>query len=1035
MGDTSLGLMAGSAPAVGKPASYKDWNDALANAFFGPERSGQLVYLDHDDEAFTRAYTSLALETDEEAVESLAAAVGSQLCWASSYRATFAEFDMLNRRWIYHRLASLRNNKNVGAPPIVALLMLLSIAAESMGAQNTKGEQSNGSYYSQLEKLLGISKLEGARLHQSFMESSEAYWEALSVWLEDHAGDKGLPSAYALMHRYVGLPISQALIRDTERRNLEKFFDEQGFVAGSAVAHAEMQAALDIWLHAAGGSANQALRKIWAATGNQSRVTELALAEFAAWEGPIGQHIGERASARSQRCLLTWRTERKFLSSISKFGLVVMQGAHTGGSGTIEAEDGSAFEVSFRPAGNSTFGVSFGVQEIEPQSLFGSEVRITTSDAQVLRRIPKNVVIFTRDALTASFVEVDRVMAGVETRILVKDVKELPTQVESILTDAAQPGFSSSVGGGKDGTPAGWVAYTDVTFLRSPASELVQPLELAAFQPRMTTQMSLQGGLRLPGRTRRWSALAPLTLVITSDEDTHVDLYRVDRDPKTLRANDVPIHKDLKLPAELAVNDLSDGETDFTLSLRKKNSTSTLQNLSIKLRGAEIGEVNSSNEARALAHAVGTPLWPLTTVEDSDDATGWVMGVSVDAPPFENPSDPPVVPTKIRWSGPQNVARAKQKLSLPGPAADSCIITGSHRFVFPTFDGKRPKTPWMYGVCSGCGASKRQPTQIKNAEKSAIHNAPAPTRNRLPEPVQKPQLPELTAFLDALIYLGSGTRRDFSVLARQVEDSALFERQLLMTLESSAFLEVERNSDMEVMAWESAYHGIAGLDDGAWMLAGPWTNTEKEELVEAVNEAGGDIRVSDSEAHEPLVFEGIVPEVMPEVVGEVIDSDIISPLAARKLAETLPPLSQIVNELPKVSFPFAANYEYFQVGTAAWAEIETAQLPGLYRLPRVYGSGYYLRTVEDVENETGSRVWAELGKHLAANILDRPLIAYDEVNRKLRVPLGAELPGLYGRVAVCASGQFPVAEPRLNSLTYMGLAPETVAILNRKLTS
>ncbi len=1033
MGDTALDLMVGSSTAVGKTASYSDWNDALANAFFGLERSGQLVYLDHDDEAFSHAYRSLALETGEEAVESLAAAVCAQLCWANSHRSTFAEFDMMARRWIYQRRAALRNKKNVDAPPVIALLMLLSIAAESMGAQNTKGEQTTGSYYSQLVNLLGISKSEGARLHLSFMESSEAYWEALSIWLEDHAGDKGLPSAYALMHRYVGLPISQALIRDTERRNLEKFFDEQGFVAGSAVAHAEMQSALDIWLHSAGGSANQALRKIWAATGNQNRVTELALAEFAAWEGPIGRHIGERSSARSQRCLLTWRTERKFLSSISKFGLVVMQGEHVGGSGTIEAADGSAFEVHFRPAGNNTFGVSFGSQELEPQSLFGSEVRITTSDAQILRRIPKNVVIFTRDALTASFVEVDRVMAGVETRILVKDAKDLPKNVEIILIDAAQPGFSSSVGGGKDGTPAGWIAYTNVTFLRSPATELVHLAELAAFQPRMTTQMSLQGGLRLPGRTRRWSALAPLTLVITSDEDTHVDLYRVDRDPKTLRANDVLILKDLKLPAELAVDELRGGETDFTLSLRKK--LSTLQNLSIKLRGAEIGEGNSSNEARALAHAVGTPLWPLTTVEDSDDATGWVTGVSVEAPSFENLSDQPEVPTKIRWSGPQNVARAKQKLSLPGPAADSCIITGFHRFVFPTFDGKRPKTPWMYGVCIGCGASKRQPTRIKNAEKFAIHNAPAPTRSALPEPVQKPQLPELTAFLDALIYLCSGTRRDFSVLARQIEDSALFERQLLMRLESSAFLEIERNSDMEVVAWESVYHGIAGLDDGAWMLAGPWTNTEKEELAESVKEIGGDIRVGIPDAHELLVFEGIVPEVMPEVVPETIDPDIISPSAARKLAEALPPLSQIVKELPKVSFPFAANYEYFQVGTAAWAEIETAQLPGLYRLPRVYGSGYYLRTAEDVENGTGSRVWAELGKHLAANILDRPLLAYDETSRKLRVPLGAELPGLYGRVAVCAAAQFPVPEPLLNSLTYAGLAPETVAILNRKLTS
>ncbi|NKG19881.1 hypothetical protein [Paeniglutamicibacter terrestris] len=1033
MGETGFGLMTGGVLTSGVAASYSEWNEALSAAFFNADRAGQLVYLDHDDRGFASACEALGLQPNAEAVESLAAAVRSKLCWRESHRASFAEFDMMTKRWVFGRRAAVKAKREVLAPPNIALLMLLSIAAESMGALSAKGEQHAGSYYTQLERILRIPAGEGPRLRISFMESSEAYWEALSVWLEDNVGDRGLPSAYALMHRYVGLPISQALIRDTERRNLEKFFDEQGFVSGAAVSHAEMHASLDIWLHASGGSANQALRKIWAVSGNQDRVTELALAEFSAWDGPVGRASGGRTSNRGTRCLLTWRSERKFLTSISKFGLVVMQGIQNGGSGTVEAEDGSQLEVSFRPAGNNTFGVSFGDHEVDPQSMVGAEIRITTSDKQVLRRVPRNVAIFAHDSMTASYVEVDRALAGTETRILVKDTHALASSVERILDDAAQPGFSKIVGGFKDGIPPGWIAYVDVTFLRSPADELLISPELSAFQPRMTTQMSLQGGLRLPGRTRRWSAYAPLTLVITTDDNSKVDLFRVDRNPDSLRATEVLVQSDLQPPVELRVDDLRNGQTDFTLSLRRK--LSTLQNLSIKLRGADEGEPNTIAEPRALAHAVGEPLWPLKSIEHSDIAIGWIAGTTVDVEPFDDDSNSAPIPIRVQWSGPNRVAQSRKKLRLPGPAENSCIITGAHVFVFPSFDGKYPKTAWMYGECRGCGMSKRQPTRIKNAQKHELQVAVSPQRAALPQPVVKATGPDLSAFLDALIYLGCGTRRDFSVLARQLEDSALFERQLLMSLESIAFLEVERDGNLDVVAWESVYQGIAGLDNGDWLLAGPWTESEKEELRESVVDVGGKFRVTDAETRSFSFIEGIGPETMPIVAKAHVDSEVITPHAAHKLAAALPPLSQIVAELPRAPFPMAATYEYFNVGNATWAEIEIAGLPGLYRLPRVHGAGYYLRTVEDIESGTGARVWAELGKHLAANILGRLLIAYDPLTKNLRVPLGAELPGLYGRVAVTAAGQLPTAEPHFHSMTYEGLSPETVSILSRKLTS
>jgi hypothetical protein len=55
----------------------------------------------------------------------------------------------------------------------------------------------------------------------------------------------------------------------------------------------------------------------------------------------------------------------------------------------------------------------------------------------------------------------------------------------------------------------------------------------------------------------------------------------------------------------------------------------------------------------------------------------------------------------------------------------------------------------------------------------------------------------------------------------------------------------------------------------------------------------------------------------------------------------------------------------------------------------------------------------QLSKHAAALILkERPLMAYNRATEELTVPLGADLPVLYGRAAVLCSGLLPVAAGR-----------------------
>jgi hypothetical protein len=66
----------------------------------------------------------------------------------------------------------------------------------------------------------------------------------------------------------------------------------------------------------------------------------------------------------------------------------------------------------------------------------------------------------------------------------------------------------------------------------------------------------------------------------------------------------------------------------------------------------------------------------------------------------------------------------------------------------------------------------------------------------------------------------------------------------------------------------------------------------------------------------------------------------------------------------------------------------------------------------------------QLVKHLSAQILRIPLVEYDPEQRQLSVPLGAELPWLYERVAVLCSGRRAV---RVGSRLHYELIPPDVA--------
>ena len=76
---------------------------------------------------------------------------------------------------------------------------------------------------------------------------------------------------------------------------------------------------------------------------------------------------------------------------------------------------------------------------------------------------------------------------------------------------------------------------------------------------------------------------------------------------------------------------------------------------------------------------------------------------------------------------------------------------------------------------------------------------------------------------------------------------------------------------------------------------------------------------------------------------------------------------------------------------------------------------------------------SNLGKHVVARETGVALVSYDPELRRLSVPIGAALPGLYGRAAVLCSGLLPTLVDEDFSLNYGDISPEFAHTLVAKL--
>ena len=928
-------------------------------------------------------------------------------------------------------------------PPSIALLSVLSLAAEDMhGGDGFVAHD----YYNRLMPLLGVDNEDDKqRVVRAYRDCSQRLWGSLNDWLEGIDGERGLPTAFALGNKHVGLPISQAILRATDREHVREFFADFGFAPRSHTSPRDMGALLGEWIGRTPSPASSAMQTLWRQQGARERIIEGCCALLESWDGPSLSGSGGEAGAPSG----ARRAPIRLTALLRTFPVAALELNFTGPTGgdddtlqLLDAADAPGeVPLAIEPMTDRRWRLT-EPERLDPLSMLDGWLRLRDRSGLVLERRPRRVVPLTKDDLLRVFFEIERLPLGESSLILSQ--AHLADTITEALGIIARPGFHRS-DGPFPGLPSGWTLFSDVQVLaplpavRPDGSGWGFELDLNVLQPLSSSQLVVDGGFRLPGHLRRWSSLAPPEIRFATDEATSVlievsQLRSVDR---TIEPFDRAFEGSAAV-LPLAELSLPDGEYQVVASRVVNGASEPIDQVRLRLRSAD--EVNPApRQHPPLVRELSAPERAVLTATASGEQ-GWTMqGPVVNLMGAES-SSPQLVPQTVvgvpawwdeRASHRQDATHA-ERVIVPAVVLDDCFRTGRHVMVLPTFYGAASSATFQ-GHCRQCGIVKRYPSHFRargrTTSKRQRYVPPSFDAAAIESVAEQAVKPDVA--LDALSHDRAGNARAFEQLALQIEPSQLFADRFLRGLECLGHLEVQRDlRTLSPISWEIAPPALVQVRDGVFVLTG----FRSRRLTSSFEAAAATIGLPTDRRSQVAAPDRVrvkecdltAAELIARHVFEEVGSSLaIVPEAALTLALLLPPLTRVAEALPRSPMIGFRSANRWDERLARWMSVSDASAPGAYQLLSSTVA-YCIRDATDVASATMRRGDARLVKHIASSLAGSPLLGYDAETETLYAPLGAELPGLYSRAAVLASGLLPNEDTQQRLVAYPSV-PEDLA--------
>lgn len=1030
----------GDSQVVGTAAEwdrYLRWNSAIAEVVYSTSNAGQPVYLDLESEVLD-AIRDRADPAERCAVAGLARAVRDVLRLDSGPTAVL--------RPLLDRLGRWEKGDPEDPPPTLALLAIMSLAAENM--REGDGKAANN-FYGRLAELLRLTDDQrkhfiAAYYHKVWGEraASDVLWGSLSLWQELLEGNRGLVTVFADRNVHVSLPMSQALVREVDRDKFRAMFALYGLAPHSALPAAEIAEVIDDWMSRDPCPASNQLERLWKRDADaRERITDVAQLTLESWDGsgpPVARGPKEPGVYLDH---IRVRTRmRAFPRKGVELSLLLpaVDDPESATATVVGVAGETLGEIDLIPAASGWLGLA-DVTSLDAASFLSGETKLRLSGTgSVVRRRPRRVVPLRSDDLLQGYLECERVNLGDDFMLLA--YRDVAPKVDRALAAAARPGYQRY--DELDGLPQAWVLYDRVQILSPIPSDLVRHIDLNPLQPIASSQAALQGGLVLPGNIKKWSSLRPPELrVSVSDESSlsaTVSSIRALTTPTpapATKASDAPV-----LIWDLSEEYLPDGDYEIAISA---DGTPMGRPIRLRLRSADHPALVVDEVGAHIGHDPDDPAFGLLASPGPSARYFQVAPSGIGAASNEA-STPIAAPPWVGARQQGSIARGGSPLEwairVPTPESGSCMLTGAHVIELPTVYPGQPKQTLMNGVCKHCGLVKRYPTRARKKRPSKAERQKTfvfdPTSL---EPVRPREGVDWAVGLDALSHLGRGPTSSLERVAAQIDPTGLFLDAFERRLEVLGHIEIQRNpATLKPTSWAINPPTLVGLGEGRFVLLG----FRSESTISAVEDVAyrNHVEFDREPADGPPVLSlrttdpGVLDEVLYELCVAAGREPQMIPDAAMMLAASLQPLSKAIAALPTVNATSARSIERWDPLTARFSPVADAHAPGAYRL-KTFGPVYVYRRPADIQAMTATLGDARIVKYAAALESGYPLLGYDEAARVLYVPLGADLPGLYGRAAVLASGHSPTNDTDQGVLCYKGVPPPLAARLQTLLMS
>jgi hypothetical protein len=964
---------------------YGRWNQAIADVVYPRRTFATPVYLDVEDDV-------LAAIRDE----AEPAANDPEGALIETVKGTLVVKDGPARLFRGHltRLERWVAGDRSAPPPTLGLLALLSLAAERMHLGDGRAAHN---FYGRLSDLLDLDKTEIDWFTHGYHKKlhgrpvSQLLWSSLNDWLEALEGNRGIPTAFAVGHAHIGLPLSQALVRQADRVKFGDMFASYGLPPHSTYPPADMENLIGEWMSRNPSPASSTLEGLWTRDSDaRERIVEVARVTLEAWDGAVSAAHVAGPKAPLIDTVRAKATIRAFPQKMVDVSLVVPAKVDATNE-TVEVldlNDDVVASIDLVPASSGWMTVADPADVNIASFLDGVTCLRRQGQALPLRRRSRRLVPLRWDDMLQGFIESERVQLGEDCMLIVRD--DIVVRVRDMLSAIARPRFVEHAD--LVGVPTGWTVFEGVQILSSVPAELLRGrlADLNLLQPLATTQVVLQGGMRLPGNLPKWSSSLPPELRASTDSGRRLwaqlscvrPLWTPAPSPRQKHSSE-PV-----LIWDLAAEHLPDG--DYEVVVLEADGDELAKAQVLRLRSADHPAVAIDPDQAPIAHSLSSRLFGVVADRsepplqpDGHACTDRFQGVPDPAGQLVVQSV--AVPRVPRWylarlAGP-STAKPAPRVVIPKGDPNSCMVTGAH---YMDLDQAHKGMRSVEGVCRYCGLVKRYPTSLRRTKQWSGASAPVAPRVNVHEldPVKAASTVDWTAGFDALCHVGDGPMSWLERIAMQMDPTGLFTDAFARRLEALGHIEIERDPNtLRERSWSVTEPLVLGLPRGEHVLTGLRSERLMAAVEDAVSQAGGEI-VVDSGVDSPAVVRimGIsdthVKEVAAAAVSASGKSVRIVPSAAWSLASRLRPLSDLLRGLPVTTMIGARSFERWNPEMARFEQAGGATSVGAYRLTS-FTRTYIYRRSSDLAEMQALLGDARLVKYAAALDAGVGMIGYD----------------------------------------------------------